>query len=525
MPFGVYAGAGIAQGAAAIPGEVERRKEARARTTLSEAKLAEYQQNAPVRESQRDLEVQQLKNDLRTSQAAGMQQMTYESFNSFDADKNVRHLNTFLQRAKQNPMGARMFADATRFDKVTRTPENEKRLRAMGITDLDGYFEGGVGNLVLGTNSAGEQQLLDMSQIYAKTGYTKMMSDEAATRAMQESIMFKNMQTGKSKSSLTALERVAKQMAKELNIPYHEAYQQLSKSSAKTATTELERLAQTYREADPELTQVEAMEKAIAAKQAGTDIEREAKRIAMAENRDYNEVFEELKTRKTRTTAQKSIDEINVARANLDKAFEGDFLSANLNDPTTRSKAGPLIARIEKDFPMSTKDRATAIELRQLTSLASKAGEEITDAEAGPLDSLFRNVKKYISNDISSTAGPAAYEAFRNTMRHALAGSAQSTQETANFQKAMGSLNEQLGPVLVKLKTQVEELKAKLQGVYDMNDPYVAKYRLNMSQDQIAKVINALEDRIDTMTGIKPAKGSKTLTPGPKKELSEYFNR
>ena len=175
---------------------------------------------------------------------------------------------------------------------------------------------------------------------------------------------------------------------------------------------------------------------------------------------------------------------------------------------------------------MSSKDRSTVTEIRQLTGLTSVAGAKLTNAETGPLDTILRDTKKFISNDITGTEGTAAYEAFRNTMRHALAGSAQSKQETANFQKAMGSLSDQLGPVLVKFKVQVEELKIKLQSIYDLNDPYVAKYRLNMDQDDIARVINELDSRIDMMEGTKLKTDTQVLTPsGKKKTVGEYFDR
>lgn len=519
-----FIGAGLARGAAGVPEAILRREEATARRDLSQQKLEDYKAKAPIRESEQQLEVQQLKNELRKTQTTGMQQMTFEAFNSYDSDKNTRHLNNMLTRAKQNPIGARMFANAVRYDSVERNKESENELKRLGISDIDGFFAE-PNNFVTVTESDGSRKMIDMDKVYAMTGYTKHMNDMQLKRMTEQSLIMQRMKQGQTRSSITALERIAKLKAEAEGIPVHQAYEELKKGSAKTATTETERLAAKIREANPELSYVESIEQALETKRSGSGMEREARRIAKDEGRPFNEVFEEVKTRKERTTAQKSIDEIDIARDKLDKEFDGAFLEADLSKQVNRNKASRLVARIEKDFPMSAKDRATAVEIRQLTGLTAIAGAKLTDKEAGPLDSLFRDTKKFISNDISGTEGPAAYEAFRNTMRHALAGSAQSVQETANFQKAMGSLREQLGPVLVKFKVQVEELKAKLQAVYDMNDPYVAKYRLNMDQDKIAKVINALEDRIDLIDTAKPRVDAETLAPSAKKKtIGEYFN-
>jgi hypothetical protein len=57
-----------------------------------------------------------------------------------------------------------------------------------------------------------------------------------------------------------------------------------------------------------------------------------------------------------------------------------------------------------------------------------------------------------------------------------------------------------------------------------MNDPYVAKYRLNMDQDKLADVILAIDERIDMMDSEKVT--GEVITPEPKLSLEErYDNR
>lgn len=183
------------------------------------------------------------------------------------------------------------------------------------------------------------------------------------------------------------------------------------------------------------------------------------------------------------------------------------------------------MSRVEQEFPMNVADRKVAKEVRQLASLGDVAGSEITDQQAGPIDSLIRGVKKYISNDVEGVAGTAAYESFRNVLRHSLYGATVSKGETQTFTSAMGSLGEQKGPVLVKLKSQLNDLREQLSSVYDMNDPYVAKYRLNMDQDQLADVISALDERVDMMDGMLNEDAPNLITPeAPKPTIAERYN-
>lgn len=60
-----------------------------------------------------------------------------------------------------------------------------------------------------------------------------------------------------------------------------------------------------------------------------------------------------------------------------------------------------------------------------------------------------------------------------------------------------------------------------------MNDEYVAKYRLNMDLDQVAKVIDAIDERAEFIGGVSaPQSTSTVIQPsGEKKPLSEYFKR
>jgi len=523
-----HTGAGIAQGAANVasyarakPERDLRMQEAQNRQKLSSLKLDEYQADSPMRQSTKDVEIQNLKNELYKGQASGLQAKTFDAFDRYQGDRNVRHLNNFFTEAKQNPIGADMYKEIARVDSID-TPEGHKMLKQAGI-DPAGASEL---NYVIATRTNGDQEIRDMNQVYAMTGYTKRMDDQALDRLTKESLNAQRLRSGMSSGRITDTQRLAEIiMSEQPNMTKQEAWEEASgilKPKSTGRGSELERLAQDLMDADPELSKVDAYAEAVRMKKEGGTAE---ERLAgKREKGTSSEASEALHAERIRSTDQVKIDEVNTAKDSLDEMFEGSFTDSDMTVPANRTKASRLMSRVEQEFPMNVADRKVAKEIRQLSALGNIAGEEITDQQAGPIDSLIRGVKKYISNDVEGVEGTAAYESFRNTLRHALYGATVSKGETQTFTSAMGSLTEQKGPVLVKLKSQLGDLKEQLSSVYDMNDPYVAKYRLNMDQDQLADVISALDERIDMMDGMLKEDAPGVITP--KLSISErYKNR
>lgn len=522
----IYAGEALATGASQV-GDYVREKperdlrlsEAKNRQELSQMKLQEYQAQSPMRQAGADVEVQQLKNELYKAQTQGLQAKTFDAFSKYDGDRNVRHLNNFFVEAKKNPVGAKMFADTVRVDPID-VPGGQKLLEQAGITYDEAVKEGT--NFVIATKADGSQVLSDMNTVYAATGYTKHMSDEALARMSKESLNTQRLRSGMSSGRISDTQRLAELVASEspgLSKPeaWEEATRILKKGST-NAGTETERLAKELQDTDPSLSYTDAYAQAVAMKKEGGSYK---ERLAnKRETGTTSDAEESIHAESLRSQDQVKLEEVNAAKDKLDELFEGDFEQADMTDLGNRKLAGRAMSRIEQEFPMNVADRKVAKEIRQLTALGEVAGEEITDAEAGPIDSMIRGVEKYLSNDVSGVEGTAAYEAFRNTLRHALYGATVSKGETSTFTSAMGSLGEQKGPVLVKLKTQLEDLKEQLSSVYDMNDPYVAKYRLNMDQDKLADVISAIDERIDMMDSAKPT--GEIITPTL--SLEERYN-
>lgn len=525
-----YVGAGIAQGAQAV-GQYAREKperdlrmsEAQNRQQLSQMKLDEYVADSPMRQSAKDVEVQNLKNELYKGQSAGLQARTFSAFDKFQGDRNVRHLNNFLPDAKANPIGAKMFQNVTRYDS-TNSPAGQKLLEQAGIkADAESTSQ-----FVLATQADGTQTLMDMNQVFAATGYTKHMDDEALDRMTKEALNTQRLRSGMSSGRITDTNRLAELISSENpDFTKQEAWEQASNilKPKSGGGSETERMARELMAANPGMSLTDAYAKAVAMKKVGgTEAERLAQNRADGTSTPEAEA---IHAENMRSQDQVKIEEVNKAKDELDTMFEGDFEASDMTDPANRKLASRYMSRIEQEFPMNVADRKVAKEIRQLTALGDVAGKEITDQQAGPIDSMIRGVKKYISNDVEGVQGTAAYEAFRNTLRHALYGATVSTGETSTFTSAMGSLGEQKGPVLVKLKTQMEDLKEQLSSVYDMNDPYVAKYRLNMDQDKLADVISALEERIDMIDNVASSKSKlqgAAVEVAPRPTLQEIFN-
>jgi hypothetical protein len=509
-----YSAAGFASGLAqageqhiqelkAAPERELRMKEARSRQQLSQMKLDDYM---AVRPAQQDLAQQKLQNDLYLAQTEGLKQRTFDAFRSYDSDKNVKHLNNLLGSAMKNPVGRKLYGEVLRYDQLVRTPETEKMLRAAGVQDLDGFFATeDLHNMVSVTYTDGEQQIVDMDTVYAVAGYADYMTDQDLERLSKRALATQRLRQGESVQRMTETERLAQVYQDENpNMTKSEAYEKarkVVKGERVAPTTERERLAQQYMEADPTLTPVQAMEKPILeTKKGGTARERLAEGQVTSPEDPVVQRSGELYEQEQRTVDQKKADEINEAKDKLDEQFNGDFLQADLSDPKEHAKASRLISRLEQEFPMTTEDRRTAVQVRQLMSLGRTAGEDITNEEAGLVDSMLRTVKSYVSNEVGGTKGTASYEAFRNVLRNAMFGATVSEGERNAF----------------------DDLKEKLTAVYDMNDPYVAKYRLGMSLDEIANVIGAIDERIELIDG-RSSEGA--ITGGPSKPIAEHFKR
>lgn len=491
--------AGLVQGASGVSEYAQNLQERQQRLAMAnqqrlmgEIQLQEFNQNAPLRQQTEELKFQQYEAQVRQMQANTARQTTYDAFRLFDADGNPGHLNNALQLLKNNPVAQSWVGGAVRFDQVTSA--DAKLLQQAGIKDVQGFLQHPemTRSIAVLTNAEGEKTLVDMNQLKAGMGYTQYMEDEELDRMAKRALMLKRLQAGGTVEKETQADRVIKQLMEEdPTLSYTDAYRLYKNPNPRSGSTQLERTAEKLRESNPDMT--------------------------------YEESLTQASMVSSPTGKQKDMQAADEAKTALDDLFGGSFLSADLSDPKVRSKAEPFVRRIEQfsGAEMDTTQKKRVAEIRQLVTLG-KSGSELTPAETGPLDSLLRDGRKYISDNIEGTDATAAYQAYRNLVRNALFGASLTNNEQAEFDKAFGTLKEQTGPVLAKLRTQLQMLQDELGAIYDSGDEYVMKYRLGMDSDRLVQVMNALDQRLEMFDNQAP-EGTEVIVPtqAPKKLSKE----
>lgn len=492
--------AGLVQGASGVSEYAQNLQERQLRVAIAnqqrqmgEIQLQEYRQNAPLRQQTEELKFQQYEAQVRQMQANTARQTTYDAFRLFDADGNPGHLNNALQILKNNPVAQSWTGGAVRFDQVTSA--DAKLLQQSGVKDVQGFLSHPelMRSVAVVTGQDGTKTLVDMNQLKAGMGYTQFMEDEELDRMSKRALMLKRMQTGSTVDKETQADRVIKQLMEEdPTLSYTDAYRLYKNPNPnkKSGTTQLERAAEQLRADNPDMT--------------------------------YEESLTQAATISSPTGKQKDMQAADEAKTALDEQFGGSFLSADLSDPKIRSKAEPLVRRIEQfsGAEMDATQKKRVAEIRQLITLG-KGGSELTSAETGPLDSLLRDGRKYISDNIEGTDATAAYQAYRNLVRNALFGASLTNNEQAEFDKAFGTLKEQTGPVLAKLRTQMQMLQDELGAIYDSGDEYVMKYRLGMDSDRLVQVMNALDQRLEMFDNQAPEGTEVTVPAQAPKKLSK----
>lgn len=491
--------AGIVQGASGVSEYAQNLQERQQRFAMAEQQrlmgeqqLQEYQQNAPLRQQTEQLKFQQYEAQVRQMQATTARSTVYDAFKLFDADGNAGHLNNALQLLKNNPVAQSWTGGAVRFDQVTSA--DAKLLQQSGVKDVQGFLSHPelMRSVAVVTGQDGAKTLVDMNQLKAGMGYTQFMEDEELDRMAKRALMLKRLQLGGTVEKETQADRVIKQLMEEdPTLSYTDAYSLYKNPNPRSGSTQLERTAEELRKNNPGMT--------------------------------YEESLTQAATISSPTGKQKDMQAADEAKTALDYQFGGSFLSADLSDPKIRSKAEPLVRRIEQfsGAEMDATQKKRVAEIRQLITLG-QAGSELTSAETGPLDSLLRDGRKYISDNIEGTDATAAYQAYRNLVRNALFGASLTNNEQAEFDKAFGTLKEQTGPVLAKLRTQLQMLQDELGAIYDSGDEYVMKYRLGMDSDRLVQVMNALDQRLEMFDNQAP-EGTEVIVPAqaPKKLSKE----
>ena len=482
--------------------------EAKVRQQHQQLQLQEYQANAPMRARGNELELQQLEAQTYNTNAQMTQKQTYDAFRLFESDKDTRHLNTWLNDVKRNPVGANLYGDVVRMDPLTKSTETDTMLRQMGYTDLDAiYNDPDLSKdlvMVTGTDKRG---IVNMNSMYAGTGFANYLSNEELAEKERKARIDQLLRSGKSGHKVTMQERVVDDLVKTGKAgSIAEAYQMLKdmeasgKGSGVLTSTE-ERAVERIME-DKNIGYLEALDSYYSTKRQGTGQTNESRFIEeyLANNEDatYEQASGAYRNL-AKTSTQKEVGDVRELRKGLD---EMNWLESSVKDMSRVDRARvyrDYISPLEdlRSFKLSTEDKRTIRNLRDLTALGDKAGTELTPDETGLLDSTLNNFKKYIFDEVGGKKATAAYETFRNIYRNALYGATLTDAEIKAFNKAAGTLGQKFQPVMAALQTQMEGIKNNLESIRDLNDPDIAHYYTGQSIEEIDDVIAGIEERLN----------------------------
>lgn len=243
------------------------------------------------------------------------------------------------------------------------------------------------------------------------------------------------------------------------------------------------------------------------------------------------EEAQQFMTQQTDTTPA-DVKELKAAegytkRLLADFGGEEAFFQTDFNDPKNYRKAAHNITAIEKleGHEFTNQEKKELNDIRSLIAV-SDPSIDLTQEETGLFDNLMTGLKEFVSDEVSGTAARSSYNTFRNSVRHALYGAALTEAEIKSFNEAFGTLGQQLGPVLSKFKTSLTQVKAKLNSIARMKNPYSAYARLGVDQDQISNIISALDERIKLIDkSTKPIKEQLEGEEGDKaKPTAKDFN-
>lgn len=509
---------GISQGVSNV-GEY-RRDTSNREARQAEAKLIQQRANSRIQnnvpQQAANLEAEQLKQELKTLQANSLKRSTYEAFDRFTADGDINHINTFLADARKNPAGAKLYSNMLRLDPLSNNPETRAQLGQMGVDNIDDYLANPelANSKAVATLSDGTQKVLDLNKIFALTGYTDYMGAKKLEQLNQR-VAIDRLIAGPQSAETNLIRQMAEEQGISLTKAAQQFYTNKRASTGQGRGSALERLANTLMEEDPSLTLEDATRRAKAASTSGTMMEREARRVAEAEGKDYQETFTELKQNEERTNKRKQLDEAESVRGKIDEIAGGDFLSLDKVDDMTRRKVGRYVTELETltGKPLTSDDKKEVRKLRNLMELGGKAGDKLTEADTGFIDATLKNVKKYFIDDATGTEASSAYQTFANSLRNTLYGATLTAAEIEAFRAASGSLKQQLKPALAGLKTQLGTVQENLKSIYDLNDEYVAQYYLGTSLSQMEKVMDSIDQRLDFFNELEQSQVVRAQVP------------
>lgn len=488
------------------PQAIADRATARTVKEQRDQQLAQAQATRPTEEDHENmasLQSEELRVALQQARNANNQlakTRSYDAFMRYNADGDTRHLNNMITDLSENSSGSRIVADVTRFEQIT---ENDAELlQDFGVSweEFSQHQELRKG-FIKTILKDGSEGILPLDMLYSATGYDRYQQVQELEIARERAEIMRLAQA-RTRAGNSQPEREAL-LATNLDRPEDIPEGQWTHGNPEFDARYLENLRE-----------------AKTSSRAGTRQEREAVRqaelnpppgIDEAEwgpnhpdfDAEVQRQTEMLRRSESRTSGMREMDRIREVKQEIRSRVENiegaeDFFDIDFSDRRNRLRFEEDVQEIMRlgDQEISNQDRQSINHIRELLELGDTASD-ITSRETGLIDSTVRGFARYLSDNAEGLAATSAYTTFRNTLQHALFGSALTGNEIQMMARQFGTLRQQQGPVLQQFQTALEQVKAKLDSVAQLGDSYVSHFYLGQDRDRVETMIQGLEESID----------------------------
>lgn len=218
----------------------------------------------------------------------------------------------------------------------------------------------------------------------------------------------------------------------------------------------------------------------------------------------YKKLAHDMSSDRGSTTKIKNLNFAERRTESLVNNFgsEEEFFNTDFSDQDNYRKAYKDVQAIESTLGIefSSAEEKKLNNVRKLIAISDPASK-LSKSQTGMIDNLLGNTKKYVDDSLTGDAAKSAYNAFRNTVRHSLFGSALTASEIKSFNEAFGHLGQKIGPVLTQFKTNLNQVKSDLDSISRNNNPYIAKVRLGVDQQKLDDIIGGIDERLDYLSG------------------------
>lgn len=226
------------------------------------------------------------------------------------------------------------------------------------------------------------------------------------------------------------------------------------------------------------------------------------------------------------TNNQKDLAAAQTQTEDLLSKFGGEeeFFKTDFSKPENFNKAWTNVVKINKleGTELTQKDKDNVTDIRSMIALADPAAK-LTAAQTGMFDKNLKDFSKYLTDTVPGADRAAAMASFRNTLRHALYGSALTEGEIKSFNEAFGESKQKLGPVLSQFKVALGQVQAKIDSVANMGNPYTMKVMIGADRERLNNIRAALQQRVDYIEGRYVPESEKPKATVNKPSLDDIF--